>query len=156
MSHTIELKDLIQTFRAAAADARNAAGQTIDADDHDAIKIEEASHHAYADALADGEMLQIITPGGHEIGRVTPSKDRHERAEAAAKAFVQAVCSMDHSHTGFASVIAGLHRTHQQSVMRAMYAVMMVLAECQHDMRNEATVKFCKRATEGDNIFPFI
>ena len=155
MSQNIMLSELIQTFRGAAASCHIDAGHTIDGGDYDAIKREEASHHAYADALEDGETLRVLAPGGHEIGRVTPSKDRTERATAAAKAFVEAVCSMDHNHAAFVAEICKQHRTHQQSVMRAMHAVMQGLAKEEHDLRNEATVKFCK-SVDQDAIFPFI
>lgn len=156
MSHTIELSNLIDVFRAAAADFHTAAGHAVVATDHDEMKKQELSLHAYADALLAGETLHITAHGGHRVGTIAPATNRTERATAAAKAFAEAVCALDHNHEAFAAVIADLHRTRQQSVMRAMYAVMQRLAKEQHDKRNEATVQFCKGVTGYDNFFPFI
>lgn len=156
MSHTITLDNLIETFRGAAANCHTDAGHAVDGGDYDAIKQQQASYHAYGDALADGETLHVITPGGYRVGAIAPATNRTERATAAAKAFAEAVCALDHNHEAFADVIVDLHRTHQQCVMRAMYAVMQALANERADLRNEATVEFCKRVTGNGDFFPFI
>lgn len=156
MTRTITLDDLIATFRGAAANCHNDAGQTLDGDNYDALKQQQASHHAYADALVAGDTLVVTAHGGYRVGTIAPATNRTERATAAAKAFVEAVCALDHNHDAFAAVIRDQHFTHQQSVMRAMYAVMQELAKEQHDMRNEATVKFCRRVTNNGDFFPFI
>lgn len=145
MTMHITKKQMIATFRAAAANCHNEAGQTLDGYDYDTLKQQQARYHTYADRLQKDEPLNVVI-----------ATNPTERATAAAEAFLEVVCALDHNHDAFAKVICAQHRTHQQSVMRAMYAVMMQLAKEEHDMRNEATVAFCKRVTGNGDFFPFI
>ena len=56
---------------------------------------------------------------------------------------------------GFVDAVTSQHRTIQQSSMRAIYALIMKWAEMeennQYDLRNEATVKFCKKLKDTFN-----
>jgi hypothetical protein len=94
-------------------------------------------------------------------------QEAHEKGEQVAKDLSNALNSMSYDKEvirGFVDKLTSEHRTLQQSSMRAISSLIMRWAEMEekgyYDLRNEATVKFCKRVKEvmeAENIsLPFI
>lgn len=83
---------------------------------------------------------------------------REAHSNAVADALIKGVASSDFDGKAFAKRIACEHRTHQQSVMRAVAYLLDEFAKSEHDGRNQATVEFCKEInpTLNQYVFPYI